>query len=466
MGAPQAPSPAPRTGDSRAARWFFYSGIFWLLVPGLAGLTMALLLFDARMQELVPDALRPAINFGRLRPMHVNVALFGWLSMVYAGSMLFITSRLTGAPLYGERLARLNVALWNLAVIVGGGGLLLGFTQGREYAEFAWAADVLLLACFGILAVNVWGTVLRRREPRLYISVWSFMAATAIGPLVYAAGNKVWDFSGAYTGMNDAIMNYFYVHNLFNAWFTTGALGLAFYLLPKLSGNPLFSHRLAIWGFASVWTGQHHLLYGPGPEWLEILSVGFSILTFIPNAAFTLNFVKTMQGAWHRLADNVALRFLAAGCVFYIFTCLQGIAQSFRSFNSFIHFSNWVVGHSHLAFVAGYSFFCFALTYTILPALLRRELYSRRAQAWHFWLSFVGITVFMVDLWTAGLVQGQQWSTGSVPFVETMLAMKPYYLVRLLAGLAIATGQVFFVYNIWMTVRGSAGENEPLRAGS
>ncbi|MBI2886460.1 MAG: cbb3-type cytochrome c oxidase subunit I [Chloroflexi bacterium] len=453
---PQTPPAAGPSHEGRAARWFLYSGVFWLFVPGLAGLVMALFLYDARTQEWVPEPLRSAVIFGRLRPLHVNLLLFGWLSMAYAGSILHIVPRLTGAPLYAEPLARLNVFLWNLLVLGAAVSLPLGFTQGREYAELVWPLDLLQLLCFGILAVNVWGTALRRRVQQLYISVWSFMAATSIGPLVYAVGNKVWDPSGAYTGMNDAIMNYFYVHNIFNAWFTTGALGLAFYLLPKLTGNPLFSHRLAIWGFASVWTGQHHLLYGPGPEWLEIFSVGFSILTFLPNAAFTLNYVKTMEGAWHKVRESVALRFLAVGCAFYIVTCLQGIAQSFRGFNAMVHFTNWVIGHSHLAFVADYSFFCFALVYTFVPQLLGRALHSRRLMEWHFWLTLVGLTVFMVDLWVAGLVQGQSWSTGGIPFMETVRAMQPYYLIRLLAGLAVGAGQVCFAITIWKTARGEA----------
>lgn len=439
----------------RAARGFFYSAVVWLLVPVLAGLVMAVFLFDATTQAWVPEPLRSVIIFGRLRPMHVNVAMFGWLSMVYAGCMLFLTPRLCAAPLYSERLARFTLVLWNLLVAGAAVSLPLGFTQGREYAEMAWPLDLLVLVCFVLLGVNVWGTVARRTEPRMYVTVWSFLAATSIGPMVYAIGNKVWDPSGAYTGMSDAIVNFFYVHNIFNVWFTTLALGLFFYLLPRLTGNPLFSHRLALWGFSSVWTGQHHLLYGPGPEWLEILSVSFSLLAATGNAAFLLNVLKTMQGAWHRLAHDVPLRFLVTGCIFYFLTCIQGIAQSFRGFNAYVHFTNWVIGHSHLALVGAYSFLCVALVYYLVGRSLGRPA-ARGAMEWHYWLTLVGLSVFMVSLWIAGLVQGQNWSVGGVPFIETVRSLKPYFFVRLLAGATMVAGQVVFAVAIWRLARGGA----------
>ncbi|MBI4199871.1 MAG: cbb3-type cytochrome c oxidase subunit I [Chloroflexi bacterium] len=458
---------APPTGagqEGRAARWFLYSAVFWLVVPGVAGLLMAAFLFAPYLHERLPLDLRPYLQFGRLRPVHVNTALFGWLSMAYAGAMLFIVPRLTRAPLYSERLALVNVVLWNVTMVGAFFSLLLGFNQGREYAELAWPLDWLMIANYLLLAVNLWGTTLRRREPRVYISVWNFMAASLIIAFVYGIGNVVWDPAGALTGMNDAILNYFYVHNLFNAWFTTGGIGLVYYLLPKLSGNPVWSYRLAVWGFASVWTGQHHLLYAPGPDWLEALSVAFSILAAVPNTAFAYNFFMTMQGAWSKARSDVPLRFLATGCIFYLLTCIQGVAQSFRTFNSLVHFTNWVIGHSHLAFVASFSFIAFALVYHILPRLQGSSAgaFSRRVMEWHYWLTLVGIVVFMVVLWTAGLVQGRDWLAGGVPFMDTVRAMRPYMLLRLLAGGTIGAGVLLFAYNVARTLR-SAPKPAPPR---
>jgi cbb3-type cytochrome c oxidase subunit I len=269
--------------------------------------------------------------------------------------------------------------------------------------------------------------------------------------------------------MTDNIVNYFYVHNLFNAWFTTAGIGLALYLLPKLADTPLYSHRLALWGLWSVWTGQHHQLNSPAPDWLEYLTVVFSILAAVPTTAFMVNFFMTMRTRWSRAADDVALRFFATGAIFWGLTCVQGVAQSFRTFSMQVHLTNWVVGHSHLAFVASYSFWAFALIYLALPQLVRRPVYNRKLMEWHYWLTTVGLIIFMVSLWIAGWIQGQDWSTNSVPFIQTVRSLEPFFAARLLGGVLIGAGVLAFVYNVWQMTRRPASEAAPapvLAAGS
>lgn len=443
------------TEEGTASRRLFYSAIFWLVVPTAVGLTMATLLSYPVVQQLLPMPMRGPINFGRLRPAHVNTAIFGWLSMCYAASMLYMVPRLTGVKLYSERLGNVMMVIWNLTMVGAVISFPLGYTQAREYAEMVWPLDILLLIAFILLGINVWGTAMRRAEEKLYISVWHFMAATVIFPLVYGVGNKVWDFSGAFYGMTDNIVNYFYVHNLFNIWFTTAGLGLAYYLLPKLSGNPLYSHRLAVWGFFGVWTGQHHQLWSPAPDWLEIMTVVFSIVAAVPTTVFMWNFYKTMQGSWHRWGSSIAYRFFALGAIFWALTCVQGLAQSLRDFNQFIHFTNWIIGHSHLAFVADYSFWGFALLYVILPHVVKRPVYSRNLAEWHFWLTLVGISIYMISMWIAGWVQALDWAAGDIRFIDTVRAMHPYFVARMLGGLMIVAGQVMLAYNIWQTARGT-----------
>lgn len=438
-----------------AARYFLYSSVVWLVAPVLVGLVLAGFLYEPRVQDWVPEALKPYIIFGRLRPVHVNLALWGWLGMTYAGTMLYLTPRLVGARLYSERLALATMALWNLLMVAGTISLLAGGNQGREYAEFPWLIDLGMVTVVLMLAANVWGTVSRRTERRLYVSVWNWMAASLILPFIYAIGNKIWDTSGAYTGATDAIVNFFYVHNIFNVWFTTGGIGIFLYLIPKVSGNPLFSHRLAIWGFASVWAGQHHLLYGPGPDWLEIVSICFSITAAIPNTAFLVNFIKTFEGRWSVIGPSLAARCVLVGVIMYSLTCVQGIAQSFRNFNSYIHFTNWVVGHSHLAFFGSWGFMAFAVLYLLLPRMLGREMHSRSLMEWHFWLTLGGLVTFMLSLWAAGLVQGANWASGAVPFLATVRQMHGYFLVRLIAGGVMVAAQLMLAYNVWKTIRGT-----------
>jgi cbb3-type cytochrome c oxidase subunit I len=437
-----------------ASRRFLYASVFWLVVPGFFGLILATLLYVPGVYDSVPLGLKPYLSFGRLRPAHVNLAIFGWLSQVYIGAILFILPRLTRTALYSERLANLTWWLWNLMTVGALISLPMGLTQGREYAEMIWPLDLLFLLNIILLAVNIWGTVARRREPKIYVSIWNFMAATMVMVPIYAVGNKIWDPSGAYFGMNDNIVNYFYVHNLFNAWFTTAGIGLALYLLPKLSGRPLYSHRLGLWGLWSVWTGQHHQLYSPAPDWLEYLTIVFSILATVPTTAFMVNFFMTMRGSWHRAASNVALRFFVTGAICWGLTCVQGVSHSFRTFSMVVHFTNWVVGHSHLAFVVSYSFWAFALVYLMLPELLHRPIYSRKLMEWHYWLATLGMLIFMVSMWVAGLIQGQNWYTYMIPFLQTVITMKPYFGARLLGGAIAALGMLCFAYNVWRTARG------------
>ncbi|MBM4423720.1 MAG: hypothetical protein FJ030_10050 [Chloroflexi bacterium] len=457
----------PDTPDS-ASRRFLYSAIFWLLVPGLFGLTLATFLYLPATQDLIPLAIKPLLSFGRLRPAHVNIAIFGWLSQAYAGAILFVMPRLTRARLYSERLAHVNLWLWNLMIAAAMITLPMGMTQGREYAEMIWPLDLLLVANFVLLGINIWGAVLRRAEQKIYVSVWNFMASIIIFVPVYAVGNKIWDPSGAFTGMTDNIVNYFYVHNLFNSWFTTAGVGLALYLLPKATDKPLYSHRLALWGLWSVWTGQHHQLNSPAPDWLEYLTVVFSILAAVPTIAFMVNFFATLRGSWHKAADDVGLRFLATGAIFWALTCVQGVAQSFRTFSMYVHFTNWVVGHSHLAFVADYSFWAFGLIYFIVPKVVGRPIYSKKLMEWHYWLTTGGMTVFMITLWIAGLIQAQNWLSNSIPFIATVRSLQPYFMIRFFGGLTAGIGILCFAYNIWQTARQPSPESaaSPVLAAS
>ena len=444
---------------------FCYASVFWLIVPGVFGLVLATFLYVPAVADDLPLSIKPYLSFGRLRPTHVNLAIFGWLSQVYYAGILFVLPRLLRTQLYSERLAHVNWWLWNLMVVATLITLPMGRTQGREYAEMIWPLDLLFILNIVLLAINIWGTVARRREPKIYVSVWNFMAATMVMIPIYAVGNKIWDPSGAYYGMNDNIVNYFYVHNLFNAWFTTAGIGLALYLLPKLTGKALYSHRLGLWGLWSVWTGQHHQLYSPAPDWLEYLTIVFSILAVVPTTAFMVNFFMTMRTRWQLAAQDVALRFFVTGAIFWGLTCVQGVSHSFRTFSMVVHFTNWVVGHSHLAFVASYSFWAFALIYLIVPTLTGRNIYNKKLMEWHYWLTTLGMLIFMISMWVAGLIQGQNWSSYSIPFLQTVISMKPYFGARLLGGVIAGSGIVCFAWNIWKTARDETATPAVAREG-
>lgn len=441
-----------------AAKGFMLSAVLWLFISTAVGLIVAI-------KFVYPDFLGGVswLTFGRLRMVHVNGVIFGWLSMAYIGSFYYIVPRLTGVPLYSERLANLTLWLWNFLVIGAVVTLALGMNQGHEYAELIMPLDVLVGGLFIFIIINIFATVLGRKEHQLYVSLWYIMGSLIWTATLYIVENGFlfFDLTGLggrslYYGVNDANINWWYGHNVVGFWLTTPGLAIAYFFLPKAIQTPIYSHRLSLIGFWSIafiyiWTGAHHLIYAPIPMWLQALAIIFSVLLIIPVSVVVTNFFGTMKGQWVRLHDNIPVKFIIAGTVFYLITCLQGPLQSIWRVSQLVHFTDWVVGHAHLA-VAGFaSMFASAAIYYAIPRLYGRELYSQGLANWHFWLFTIGMATMALSLWFGGLVQGSMWNV-NVPFTETMKALRPYWSSRVLSGAFMVLSHAIFAYNIYKTV--------------
>lgn len=442
-----------------ASRNFLISAIFWLVFGTSIGLL-------ASMQFEVPDALAGVaqLSFGRLRPVHTNAVLIGWLSMGYAACMFYIIPVLVGRKgIWSEMLGNITMVAWNIMMVVGILGIMNGDTEAREYAELAgtvnvgnsaiqvldWAAVIGLL----LLGFNAWKTVLSGVEKKWYVSIWYFMGALFWFPVVYIIGNRAFV---QLDGLNDAITGWFYGHNILGMWFTVGGVGIMYYLIPKFTGNPLYSHTLSMIGFWTIGmfyapTGTHHILQSPVPEWLKSVAVISSVFLLVPVLTVLTNFFMTMKGKWHTAAEHVPLRFALAGGIAYLLTCIQGPFQATRSVNWYLHFSNWVVGHAHLALLATFSFFVFAAAYYIIPRITGRKMYSKRLAVWHFWLSLYGWIIMMLSLTIAGLVQAAGWHHG-IPIDQWVIELVPYWWIRSFSGVLIVLGQILFMYNVYKTV--------------
>lgn len=461
--------------ENSAARSFILSSVLWLAFV----VSLALILAT---KFVWPDFLGGTawLSFGRLRPLHVNGALFGWLSMSSTGIMLYILPRLTGVRLYSERLGNLTCLLWNLLLIGASITLPLGYTQGREYAEFILPLDYLFMSILALLGYNVFKTVALMKDKAMYVSLWYFLGSLVWMPFAYMVGNNfLMDTTGLggrgpVPGVNDAMLNWWYGHNIIGMWFSTTGLGIFYYFLPVFTKNPLYSHRLSLIGFWTlaffyVWNGQHHLIYGPGPDWLEDVAITFSVLMLIPVFAVVYNFFKTAQGSWHLMFDNshehLPVRFFMVGGLAYFLTCTQGPFQALKAINSNLHLSYWVVAHAHLAFLATFSFISMASIYYILPRLLNTSINLRLAH-WHFWLLCLGLIIFLGILHAAGIVQGAMWSvkleeydfvTGNiafkpaVEFIDIVRLLHPFYFTLWLGAGLMVTGVMLFVVNVLLT---------------
>jgi cbb3-type cytochrome c oxidase subunit I len=439
--------------EGSASRNFFYTAVLWMAIGMSFGLFAATLLIFPDLVKQVP--ILDYFTFGRVRPVHTNLVMFGWLSGAYFGTLFYMVPRLGGNKLYSERLGNFTVVLHNLLMTSYAVLLLLGQNQGREYAEQPWVNKIFTVVVFALVGYNVIMTLATRKEKELYVSAWYMLGAVLTTPVVYIIGNQFLMPTNPIAGVNDAVANWFYGHNILGYWFTPVGIGAVYYLLPKMTGNPVWSHKLSMIGFWVIFfvygpTGAHHLVNGPVPYWLQTVAIAFSVALIIPVWTVLTNFYGTLNGKWGAVKDNVSLKFLVSAMVFYFITCFQGPMQALRSVSAITHYTNWVVGHAHLALLGTFSFVMFGTIYYVLPRLNGREIWSAKLMDWHFWLSLVGFTLFFVSLTIGGLVQGSYWAeNGSNMFIQSVIAMKPYHIVRAIGGAMILSAQFLFIYNIY-----------------
>jgi cytochrome c oxidase cbb3-type subunit 1 len=434
-----------------AAKWFLISSISYFFIVGIVALIIAAKFVWPQLLGTIP-----MFGYGRLRPLHVNGMLFGWLLAADMGLIYYIAPRLCGVKLWSEKLGVATVVLWNVIILGAVVSLLMGWNQGFEYAELPLPLDVLVVVAWVMFGVNIFATVLTRKYTQMYVTLWYAMGTILWTAFVYLTGNFATLFA---TGVNQANLNWMYVHNAVGLIFTPAGLALAYYFIPKTSNSPLHSHKLSMIGFWSlafvyVWTGAHHMIHGPISQWLQTIAIVFSVMLLIPVWAVVYNFFGTMRGQWHQLRDNVPLKFLMSGVVFYLLTCFQGPMHSLRSVNAIVSKTDWIPGHAHMAVLGAFSFFAIAGSYYVVPRMLRTKLYSDALANWSFWLFLIGGVGFFVTLWLGGFWQGWQWNNPAIPFIDTVVALEPVWLVRFFSGVLMFGGITTFAYNILATFAG------------
>ena len=441
-----------------SAKWFIYTSVLFFLITILVGTIMA-------TKFVFPEFLGGLgiLSFGRIRPIHTNGVLFGWLLAANMGLCYYVVPRLCGTRLLSEKLGITTLLIWVVVVLGAVVTLATGHTQSREYLELVWWLDVLVAIAWVLFAVNIFGTIARRKRPHMYVSLWYIMGTVFWTTILWVVGNLP-----VYFGVNDANVNWWFGHNAVGLIFTPVGVALAYYFIPKTTGNPLYSHKLSIIGFWTIaflyiWTGAHHILFGPIPIWLQTVSILFSVSLLIPVWTVITNFYGTLRGKWAQ--GNYIVKFLLAGTTFYLLTCFQGPMHSLRSVNQIVSKTDWIVGHAHMAVFGAFSFFAIAGIYFALPRIVgRNSIYSHKMGEWHFWLSFVGFLGFAITLWIGGFLQGLQWMDMGLPFLDTVKAMSPYYVVRLFSAFVMVLGQLLFAHNVFKTVRSPPGEPEPAAA--
>jgi cytochrome c oxidase cbb3-type subunit 1 len=436
--------------DRTAFSFLLVAGLFFVI----SGLVAIVIAGKLQMPTLLGNV--SWLSYGRLRPIHTNGMLFGWLLAADMGLCYYLVPRLCGVKLWSEKLGLATLALWIVIILSAVVTLAMGMNQGLEYAELPLWLDVLVTLAWVMFGFNIFATVATRKYTQMYVSLWYIMAAILWTAFVYIVGNFATIFT---SGVNQANLNWFYVHNAVGLIFTPLGLAIGYYYIPKAAETPLYSHRLSMIGFWSlafvyVWTGAHHMLHGPISQWLQTVAILFSVMLMIPVWTLVWNFLATMKGQWHQLQDNVPIKFLMAGTVFYLLTCFQGPMHSLRSVNAIVSKTDWIVGHAHMAVLGAFSFFAVAGAYYSVPRMLKTRLHSQKMANASFWLWLIGGLSFFVSLWIGGFLQGLQWNDPSIPFIDTVKFIKPFWAVRLVGGTLMFLGILLFFWNLLVTWTG------------
>ena len=430
------------------AKAFTLTSAFWFAVATTFGLIAAGYL-------VAPDFLANIeyIHFGRMRPMHINAVLFGFVTPGLLAVAFYYFPKLLRTELFSHKLGVFSAVFWNIMVAAGVISISMGYTQGREYAELPWAVDIMVVICFVMVVINILMTIRQRKESILFVSIWYTTAAVVLTSITYCLGNVIWKpDTGALMGIPDAILLWFYGHNIFGLLLSPMGLAVAYYVLPIATRSPLYSHTLSLLGFWSliiVYThiGTHHLLQVPVPTWLKTISIVDSVAMVIPVMIVLINLWYTVKGKLGDIHADIGAKFVFTGTIMYFFVNIQGSMMALPHVQRITHFNNWVVGHAHLGVLGFAGVTALGGLYFIMPRITGRPLYSRFLADVQYWLVLIGMTGFAVVLTTVGLIQGNAWYNGETLY-RTLPEIQPYYVMRASLGLMIVIGAYIGLYNV------------------
>ncbi len=446
------------THNYLTAKGFCLTSAFWFVVATSMGLLGATELMAPDLTENIGW-----LVFGRVRPIHVNLVLFGFVTPGLLSAAFYYVPRLLRTELYSEKLGFITVLAWNVTLVFAVVSLALGYSQGREYAEMIWPVDILIVLAFALVFVNLMKTVVRRKEPILYVSIWYACAAVVLTAVTFALGNVIWrPNSGSLVGIPDAILLWFYGHNVFGLLLTPLSAGVAYYVIPKACRAPLYSHTLSLFGFWSllvVYThiGTHHLLQVPVPTWLKVISIVDSVAMVIPVMAFLINIWYTAKGKLGEIHADIGAKFVFTGTIMYFFVSIQGSMMALPDVQRVTHFNNWVVAHAHIGVLGFAGMIALGGLYYILPRITGKPLYSRFLADFQYWLILIGVIGFTVVLTIVGLIQGNAWLNGETIY-RVLPEMHVYYVTRASLGLIIFSSAILGLYNILRSIFFNSGD--------
>lgn len=450
------------------------AAVFWGVTGFLVGDIIAWqLAFPALNFDL------PWTNFGRLRPLHTSAVIFAFGGNVLISTSFYVVQRTSKARLAGEIAPWFVFWGYQLFIVLAATGYVLGITQGKEYAEPEWYVDIWLTIVWVTYLLIFLGTLRRRKEPHIYVANWFYLAFIVTVAMLHLVNNLSMPISfvepksySLFSGVQDALTQWWYGHNAVGFFLTAGFLGIMYYFVPKRAERPVYSYRLSIvhfWSliFLYIWAGPHHLHYTALPDWTQTLGMTFSIILWMPSWGGMVNGLMTLSGAWDKLRTDPVLKMMVVSLAFYGMSTFEGPLMAIKAVNGLSHYTDWTIGHVHSGALGWVAYVSFGAIYCLVPWLWgRKNLYSLKLVNMHFWISTIGIVLYICAMWVSGVMQGLMWRAYDnlgfleYSFVETVEAMHPYYIIRATGGLLFLSGALIMVYNLWKTVRGE-GEAIP-----
>ena len=474
--------------DYTVAKYFTVATIVLGIVGMLIGVILAFQMAFPALNNLAGEY----GTFGRLRPLHTNAVAFGfalsgiWATWYYVGQRVLKVSMAESKFLMV--LGKAHFWLYAVGVVAIVISLLMGISTGKEYAQFEWPIDIVIVIIWVMWGISIFGLIGIRREKTLYISIWYYIACfLAVAmlylfnnmevPTYFVAGVGSWYHSvSMYAGTNDAMVQWWYGHNAVGFVLTVPIIAMIYYFLPKESGQPVYSYKLSLlsfWGliFVYVWAGGHHLIYSTAPDWMQTMGSVFSVVLILPSWGSAINMLLTMKGEWGQLQENVLIKFMILASTFYMFSTLEGPIQAIKSVNALAHFTDWIPGHVHDGALGWVAFMIIAALLHMAPRMYKREIYSKKLLESQFWIQTTGVVLYFTSMWIAGITQGMMWRATdqygnlAYSFIDTVTVLQPYYTIRAVGGLLFLIGMFMWAYNMYKTfASGRELEREPQNA--
>ena len=451
--------------DNVTTRNFLVATIIWGVIAFLVGVTAAIQLF---YPDLNLDL--PWLTFGRLRALHTNGAIFAFVGNAIFAGVYHSMQRLLKTRMASDLLSNIHFWGWQLIIVSAVITLPLGITSSKEYAELEWPIDIAITLVWVVFGINMFWTILKRRERHLYVAIWFYIATFVTVAVLHIVNNLELPVSmtksySIFAGVQDALVQWWYGHNAVAFFLTTPVLGLMYYFLPKAAERPVYSYRLSIihfWAliFIYIWAGPHHLLYTALPDWAQSLGTVFSIMLIFPSWGGMINGLLTLRGAWDRVRDSAVLKFFVVAISAYGMATLEGPLLSLKNLNAIAHYTDCIPAHVHIGTLGWNGFLIFGMIYWLLPRLYQTSLYSEKLANWHFFIGTLGIIFWALPMYVSGFTQSMMWKQFNPDgtllyhnFLDTVTQIIPMYILRAIGGTLYLTGAILLVVNVWRTVK-------------